>query len=277
MLFRSPWRCKFCLTGNRLGPYGLLRIREDCLPNLLQCPETVDTIGIIGSALGEHPDIKFLLRSILQTGKRFSLSSLNIKALDDEFLQLLAQAHTHTLTLAPEAGTDRLRHSLGKEMTSEHITRAAEMIAAFDFPTLRLYFLVGVPGETQEDLQGIIDLTLNFREILKKKRPRQGLPRCVLGVNSFVPKKGTPFESHAIAPLEELQLKFKFLKNRLRNLPGISIHHDSPVTAHIETILSNGGRETAEFIELLHCEGNQPKKALKIWNKRTAPLHDSSP
>ena len=145
----------------------------------------------MGAALSDYPDIDDLCATI-EGG--VSVSSLRADSVSETLIERLAKSGHKTISIAPEAGSERLRNVINKGITEEDILRAADMVFRHGIPNLKLYFIIGLPTETQEDVDAIILLALKVHEVqLKHARPLGRIGRITLSVNSFVPKPFTPF------------------------------------------------------------------------------------
>src|SRR5690606_1945381 len=170
--------------------------------------------GLVSIALCDHPEFEHILRSLNGMGYSISPASLRLDGLTQEIVSLLRQSGERTLTIAPETGSDRLRRVINKTVTNQEILDAAELVFSSGFENLKLYFMIGLPTEEDEDLAAIREITLQLRErMLKYARPRGRIGRIVGSVNPLVPKPGT---AHQWMPMEasaEIERKMKRLRS----------------------------------------------------------------
>ncbi len=179
-----PNRCRFCLLGFSGLPPRFLPA-DIVLDLLAQLPVgLVKQVGMVGSAVAEHPEIREILSAAPQH-LLLNPSSVNASALDPEMLRLLARRGAKTLTLAPETAADPLRMSLNKPFGNQRVVDVATWARDAGFGSLKLYYMIGLPGETDEDVQAISDQVREIKRIFKK--------RLRVSVSPFVPKAGTPF------------------------------------------------------------------------------------
>ena len=186
--------CRFCWAG-----YNYLPVRAFPKDRILQLAEQArphsNRVGLVSIALCDHPDIEEILTRLVEMGYSISPASLRLDDITPTILRLLRQSGEKTITIAPETGSDRLRRVVNKTLTNDEILAAAEMIFAAGIENLKLYFMIGIPTETDEDLVAIRDLTLQLREImLAHARPRGHIGRIVGSVNPLVPKPGTAYQ-----------------------------------------------------------------------------------
>jgi radical SAM superfamily enzyme YgiQ (UPF0313 family) len=229
------WGCHFCLVSNAFRP-----ARYRSLEKLLAEVETGlhyrKRIGLVGPAITDHPDIEELVSRLHQMGAGLSISSLRIKPLSPTMLAALTHGGAKTITLAPEAGSERLRRIIAKRILKNDILNAIEMIAGQGIRNLKLYFIIGLPSETEDDIEEIIQLILACKKILDKYSDGS---RISLSISPFVPKAGTPFQWLPMSPLPILEHRLSLLKNRLQP-KGISIKAESLAWTEVQAVLARG-------------------------------------
>ncbi len=149
----------------------------------------------MATAVGDHPDIEPILREANRLGFRTSVSSIRIPAVTEGVLEALHASGDRSITLAPETGTDELRVKMGKPIRNEFLLEKIRLIFRHGFTQLKLYFIVGLPGETLEDVHGILDLAARARAIMLEELPKKGLIGNIhLGTSVLVPKPYTPWQ-----------------------------------------------------------------------------------
>ncbi len=230
-----PWNCRFCLVGNFFGPLrkkGVPQVREE----IAEGKKVAEKIGIIGPSISDYPNIGEIL---CIEGVQFSITSLRASGRSAELIGLL-KGHK-SVSIAPEAGTDRLRRVINKQVTEQDIITTAGLLFDCGIETLRLYFMIGLPTETEEDIEGIIDLAGKVRALNKKTG-------IVLSVSTFVPKPFTPFQWHPMERLDCAKKKIRQIKKSLEPR-GIKVFHDVPKYAHMQGLFSLGDRRIFPVIE----------------------------
>jgi radical SAM superfamily enzyme YgiQ (UPF0313 family) len=248
--------CTFCLVSRCFRP-----LRFHSLGSLLdQAREGLryrKRIGLVGPVVTDHPQIEELLSGILEMGAGFSLSSLRLKRLSPRILELMVAGGTHSLALAPEAGSERLRTLIHKGFTEDDIISAVEKVAAQPFKQLKLYFMIGLPTETDEDAREIVKLALKCQAILDEAQ--RGC-RATLNVAPFVPKAGTAFQRHGMADIATLESRIEILKNGLGG-SGIEVKSESPQWSHVQAVLSRGSTDMAAVLATIE------KVSLAGWRR----------
>ena len=220
-----------------------------------------NTIGLIGAAVSDLPGIRELCRHFINTDVRIAFSSLRADRLAPELLEVLKQSHVKTVTIAPEAGTQRLREVLNKGITEDDVLNATTALVENKIPNLRLYFMVGLPTETEADIDGIISLCKRIKHrFLKSSRARKRIGEITVSLNCFVPKAFTPFQWVAMQEANQLKNKIKKIKAELKKVPNLRVHADVPRWAYIQALLSRGDRRVADVLSLAHANnGNWPQ------------------
>lgn len=196
-------------------------------------------IGLVSAAVSDHSQIDELATELHGMGARITVSSMRTDPISVPLVRAMAASGTQTLTIAPEAGTERLRQVINKQQSEADLLAAVQLAQAFNFPQLRLYFMVGHPTETDADIQGIVDLTLKAREIFRRN--------IAINATPFVPKAHTPFQWVAMAPAKMLQARQTFLKRMLARR-GIEVSADSPEWAEMQAVLARGDRRLASVL-----------------------------
>jgi len=240
--------CRFCLAGYLYRPprfYSFKTLKKEIDAGL----ESGKRIGLVGSACCDHPDILRIARYITEHGGEFSVSSLRLERIPEGLLQLLAHGGLKTLAVAPEAGTERLRAVVNKSLDHEALVRAAGKIFASGIPNLKLYFLIGLPTEQEEDITGIVSLAWELSALLADRSPKtRGRGLLTISVNPFIPKPVTPFERVGMESERGLKEKLKNIKKGLRGLKNVRLIHEKPKYALIQAALSRGDRRMGEVL-----------------------------
>src|SRR5215831_4566019 len=211
------------------------------------------TIGLIGAEMASQPGIAAVCEFIGQAGGRASPSSLKADVLTRELARALGAQHNHSVTVAPEAGSERMRRVINKNLTEPEILRAAEWLVGGGVRSLKLYFMVGLPTETPEDVEGIADLTEKIHGKFCGAGAKVG--GITLSVNAFSPKPWTPFQWEPMAEIPALREKLARLRKRLARLPRVTVDTESPREAYYQTLLSRGDRRTGRILLDAHNNG----------------------
>ncbi len=255
-----PRGCRFCASCYTYAPYRV-RDRELLKRAVFQKALAGETVGLVGSAISDYPDLVPLGRGILEAQKALSFSSLRVDSFSPELADLVRESGQKTITLAPEAGSERMRRVVHKGFTEEEIILAAETLAERGIRSFRLYFMIGLPGETAEDVQAIVGLTKRIRHhLLKRSRGEKKVERMMLSLNSFVPKPATPFQWHPLEEVRRLNEKIREVKNGLRQEGGVTVAADVPKWAYLQSLLSRGDRRVGHLLLRAHeLGGNWPQ------------------
>ncbi len=255
-----PHGCRFCSTGfvyrpPRFRPFSLL---DKCLQ---QGASMTDEIGLVGAAVSDLPDINKLCAQALEKDTRISFSSLRADALSPELLSILRQNKVKTATIAPDAGSERMRKVINKGITEEDVLNAAENLVAGGIPNLKLYFMIGLPTETMDDVEAIVLLCKQIKHrFLKSSRIRKRIGEITVSLNSFIPKPFTPFQWIPMDEVRSLKKKIKKIKDGLKRVANVRVHSDIPRWAYIQALLSSGDRKVAQILLLANQNrGNWPK------------------
>lgn len=255
--------CRFCASGWVYRPVRMrsLGTIEKSIQSALAGEEK---IGLVSAAIGDHPKLKEICTRIRTAGGKLSVSSLRANVINQDLLQALKESGHQSITMAPETGSERLRRLIKKNITDEEIFEAVEMVVASGIPNLRLYFLVGLPSETMEDIEQIISLTKQIKHTIIKNIKKKTLPGTItLSLSPFVPKPFTPFQWVPFDDLKILQQKIKHIQNGLKNERQIVITHDLPKWSYIQTLLSRGDRRVSKILLQVHKENGDWNKAFQ--------------
>ena len=244
--------CRFCAAGYVYRPP---RIHDEsdlisCINNIM---EKYNRIGLLSASVSDTPGIDNITGLIVEKGGRFSVSSLRADSLTKKLLENLKTAGQRTLAIAPEAGSERLRKVINKHLTQDQIIKASQLIASTEDFTLKLYFLIGLPTETREDVDGILELVKSIKHhIIKESRTRGKIGQIKLSVNCFVPKPFTPFQWSPLESVSTLREKQKWIKRALGKEGGVRVNFDVPKWAYVQSLLSRGDRRVGSILLLSH-------------------------
>jgi radical SAM superfamily enzyme YgiQ (UPF0313 family) len=254
--------CRFCWAG-----YNYLPVRAFPKDRILELAAKAKVhssrAGLVSIALCDHPDIVEILTSLVDMGYAISPASLRLDDLTPEIMQLLRKSGERTVTIAPEVGSDRLRRVINKTVTNDEILAAAELIFSSGMENLKLYFMIGLPTETDEDLVAIRDLTLQLREImLSHARGRGHIGRIVGSVNPLVPKPGTAYQWLPMEDDKSIDRKIKRLRALLSDIDNVYFNIKSERHSFYQALLSLGDRRVAPAIEAAERNGGNWRAAV---------------
>jgi radical SAM superfamily enzyme YgiQ (UPF0313 family) len=258
-----PHGCRFCSAGFVYRP-PRFRTPESLSRTITQGLRNSAQIGLVGAAVSDLPGLAELCRRFTGDGVNLSFSSLRADALSTELIDALRRSGVKTATIAPEAGSERLRRVINKGLCEEHILKAAADLVAHGIPNLKLYFMVGLPTETRADIAAIVTLVKHIKhEFLRSSRTRGAIGTITVSVNCFVPKPFTPFQWTAMAEVSDLKNRIKQIKAELGRVPNVRVHSDLPRWAYIQALLARGDRRTAEILLQVQASAGNWAQALK--------------
>lgn len=254
--------CRFCWAG-----YNYLPVRAFPKDRILQLAEQArphsNRVGLVSIALCDHPDIEEILTRLVEMGYSISPASLRLDDITPTILRLLRQSGEKTITIAPETGSDRLRRVVNKTLTNDEILEAAEMIFAAGMESLKLYYMIGIPTETDDDLVAIRDLTLQLREImLKHARTRGHVGRIVGSVNPLVPKPGTAYQWLPMEDDRSIERKIARMRSLTAGIDNVYFNIKSERHSFYQALLSLGDRRVAPAIEAAERNGGNWRAAV---------------
>ncbi len=230
--------CRFCLAGYVYRPP-----REQPLERLLEWAREGlkyrDRIGLISAAVSDHTQIDEMAIRLRELGAKLSVSSMRVDPISVPLVKALRESGAQTLTIAPEAGSQRLRDVINKTQTEQQILDAVDLAEAQNFPQLKLYFMIGHPGETEDDVQGLVDLTLEARRRFRR--------RLVINATPFVPKAHTPFQWEGMTEQTTFERRQKAIQRGLSK-HNVSVRADSPQWAAVQGVLARGDRRLAPVL-----------------------------
>jgi radical SAM superfamily enzyme YgiQ (UPF0313 family) len=201
--------------------------------------EQSDRIGLVSAAVSDHPHIDELAVGLRRLGARISVSSLRVDPLSEPLLRALAESGARTLTIAPEAGSERLRQTVNKTQTEDDVLRAVDLAARHGFEQLKLYFMLGLPGEEQADVEALVSLA----QVCAHRFKRQ----VTVNITPFVPKAHTPYQRLAQTPAKVVKRRLTHAERALRP-KGIAVKSESPAWAEIQGTLARGDAQVGQAL-----------------------------
>jgi radical SAM superfamily enzyme YgiQ (UPF0313 family) len=253
--------CRFCWAG-----YNYLPVRAFPTARILELAERArqhsKRVGLVSIALCDHPDIEEILTRLSAMGYSISPASLRLDDLTPTLVRLLRSSGERSITIAPETGSDRLRRVINKTVTNDEILASAEMIFANGVENLKLYFMIGLPTETDDDLVAIQDLTLKLREImLAHARGRGQVGRIVGSVNPLVPKPGTAYQWLPMESDVVIERKIRHVRALMAGIDNVYFNIKSERHSFYQALLSLGDRRVAPVIEAAERNGGNWRAA----------------
>jgi radical SAM superfamily enzyme YgiQ (UPF0313 family) len=264
-----PEMCRFCLASYLTLPFRTASLEGSLIPAIQRGLEVTNRIGLLGASVTQHPEFEALLDFLSQPeyeNVRLSIASVRTNTVTPKLAEILAQRGTTSITIAVESGSERLRQIINKKLKNEEIIQAAINAKAGGLKSLKLYGMVGVPGEEMSDVEQTVVMMQN----IKKAAP--GL-RLTLGCSTFVPKAHTPFQWFGVNPQSEKRLKYlqKHLKPQ-----GIDFRPESYNWSVIQALISRGDRRLSHLLELTRHYGDSLgsyRRAFKELRGQLPELH----
>jgi radical SAM superfamily enzyme YgiQ (UPF0313 family) len=246
--------CRFCLAG-----YTSLPVRHRHVDHLMDGikhgMQLRQRVGLISAATSDHPQLEQLLARMLEIKANVSLSSLRIDRITPFLVEALVRSGTRTITLAPEAGSQRMRDVINKRLTHEQIVQAAELAGRGGIPNIKLYFIVGLPGETDDDVRELAALS---SEILSRAREENRYARVAVNLSPHVPKAQTAFQWEPMEDVETSTRRIKLVQRALGPL-GIDVRFEAPASQRVQAILARGDRRlTPVLLETQRLQQFEP-------------------
>ena len=252
-------RCKFCMVGHCFNPY-----REKSISSLKEALNKgkgfTSSVGLIAPSIGDFSYIDSLCDFIIKSGLFLSFSSLRADRVSDTMLESLKISGRKTITVAPETGSEDLRKKCLKFTGNDVYYHVVERSGEFSIKNVKLYFMIGLPGETFEDIKEIITFTQNIRNIINKR----GGGNLSLSINQFIPKPGTGFERYPLERADVIQEKIKYLKKGFKKIGNIKFKFEGARWAVVQALLSLGDREVSKFI---YSVSRAEKENFQAWKK----------
>jgi radical SAM superfamily enzyme YgiQ (UPF0313 family) len=244
--------CRFCLAGYVYRPP-----REQPLARILGWANAAlalrlpvhahggvagvqpPSLGLVSAAVSDHSHIDEMAAELQAMGARFGVSSMRTDPISEPLVRALAASGNQTLTIAPEAGSERLRRVINKSQCEDDLLHAVELAQAYGFPQLKMYFMVGHPTETDDDIAAIADLTLKARAIFRRN--------VAINATPFTPKAHTPFQWTGMTPAKVMSERQRSLR-RMLTKHKVTVDADSPEWAEVQGVLSRGDRRLAPVL-----------------------------
>ncbi len=244
-----PHGCRFCTAGFLYRPPRFYP--ENTITRAMaQAAEKTDRIGLVSTAVSDHPGVNRICQQAVANNLMLSFSSFRADRLDEGLVKRLGETSVKTAAIAPEAGSERMRAIINKQITEDDILNCTALLVNAGVMNLKLYFMVGLPYEEMTDVTGIVALVKRIKAVfLESARKKKKIGEITVSVNPFVPKPVTPFQWVSFADDNELKEKFAIIRNGLKGLPNIKANFDSIRSCRINALLSRADRHGARIIE----------------------------
>ena len=253
--------CRFCMAGYcfrvpRVRPLEILKEGVDRVEKLGK------KVGLMGAAISDYPEVDELVTYIRSKDMRYSCASLRADSLTQAVVDGLADSGQKTITIAPETGSERLRRVINKGISEEHLQNAATLSAKSGIQHMRLYIMIGLPTETDEDIEAIVGLAERTQAHMAEVGCKG---RLTLSINPFIPKPFTPFQWMAMDNQKTVEKKLQYIKKALQKNRRIEVLVESPKEAYIQGVLARGDRRLGAV--LAACAADRGSKSFKAEMK----------
>ena len=254
--------CRFCMAGYcfrvpRVRPLDILKEGVDRAEKLGK------KVGLMGAAISDYPEVDELVSYIRSKDMRYSCASLRADSLTQAVVDGLAESGQKTITIAPETGSERLRRVINKGISEENLRTAAQLSAKSGIQHMRLYIMIGLPTETDEDIDAIVGLAERTQAHMAEVGCKG---RLTLSINPFIPKPFTPFQWMAMDHQKSVEKKLQYIKKSLQKNRRIEVLVESPKEAYIQGVLARGDRRLGKV--LAACALDRGSKSFKSEMKR---------
>ncbi|MDT5059602.1 MAG: hypothetical protein QOH63_61 [Acidobacteriota bacterium] len=241
--------CRFCWAGFNYWPPRVVPAR-DILAKAAEWRAKTDKIGLVSTAVCDHPEISEILQGLRAMDYRISVSSLRLDQISDELLDALVESRDQQISVAPETGSDRLRKVINKNLTNDEIVDICGAVFDRGMLTVKLYLMVGLPTETDEDLEEMVVLVERIKDRMLEAGRRFGRAgKIIPSLNGFVPKPNTPLQWDGICDEKELKRRLKWAAKNLSRIPNVEVRAMSARIAHEQALFSSGDRRVSRVIE----------------------------
>jgi len=257
------WGCRFCAAGYMYRPIRHRSV-EALQAAALEGLAHRSTIGLVGAEMASVPGVADVCELVAERGGRASPSSLKADVITQRLARALGRSANQSVTVAPEAGSERMRRVINKNLTEPEILRAADWLVGAGVRAMKLYFMIGLPTETPADVDAIVALTARIGERFQREGRVQQIR---LSVNPFGPKPWTPFQWEPMEDLRSLKSKIAGLRRTIGRLRGVDVDVESPREAYYATVLSRGDRRVSRFLLAVHAAGGDWWSVLRAWER----------
>lgn len=258
--------CRFCWAGYNYYPPRVVPAK-DIIAKAKEWRAKTDKIGLVSTAVCDHPEISTILSELRSMDYRISVSSLRLDQISDELLDALVESRDQQIAVAPETGSDRLRRVINKNLTNDEIVDICGAVFDRGMLTIKLYMMVGLPTETQDDLDEMFNLVTRIKDRMLEAGKRFGRAgKIIPSLNGFVPKPNTPLQWDSICNERELKRRIKYVCKGLARIPNVEVRFMSAKIAHEQALFSSGGRTVSVVIDKAARNGGDLSRALRDAN-----------
>jgi radical SAM superfamily enzyme YgiQ (UPF0313 family) len=263
-----PFSCMFCAARKIYSPFRAVRL-DNLIPVFEKAKTAGLKLGMVSASLNNHPQTAAMFEVIRGMGISIAPPSLRLGMITPDLINLIESSGTKGVTLAPETGSELLRKSLSKDISNEDVLIGIEALVSAGIRDIKLYFMIGLPGETTDDIDSIIDLVKRCRQgFIKVSRGNRRIGSIQVSVNTFVPKPNTDFERMEMVDIKEAKARLKRIENGLKRQSNVRLSYESPKWTYLQAVIARGDRHVLELIiRLAYIPESSWQDALKSWER----------
>ncbi|HPW68059.1 MAG: B12-binding domain-containing radical SAM protein [Deltaproteobacteria bacterium] len=261
-----PFNCKFCTAREIYSPFRPVDV-DRLLPVLDRAVSSGRKLGLVSTSLNNHPRLPRLLEEIDARGLKIAPPSLRLGMISGELLAYMKASKVNEVTLAPEVGSDTLRAALGKQVSREAILEDVISLVRNGIRDIKLYFMVGLPGEEQEDMDAAIDLVKRIRQtFIQVSRGNRRIGRVSVSINTMIPKPHSRYERAALLEPGKAKNRIKKIVKGLQSQSNVTVSFEGPKWAYIQTLIARGDRRVLDLLtEMAARDPSKWQEVLRNW------------
>ena len=261
-----PFNCKFCTAREIYSPFRPVDV-DRLLPVLDKAARSGRKLGLVSTSLNNHPQLPRLLAEIDARGLKIAPPSLRLGMISEELLAYMKASRVNEVTLAPEVGSDTLRAALGKRVSGEAILEDVTSLVRSGIRDIKLYFMVGLPGEEQDDIDAAIDLVKRIRQtFIQVSRGNRRIGRVSVSINTMIPKPHSRYERAALLEPGEAKKRIRKIVKGLKSQSNVTVSFEGPKWAYIQAMIARGDRRVLDvLVELAAHDPSRWQEVLRNW------------
>ncbi|MBN2296958.1 MAG: radical SAM protein [Deltaproteobacteria bacterium] len=261
-----PYRCKFCTAREIYSPFRPVGLKH-LEPYLDMAASSGKKLGLVSTSLNNHPQSGALFDEINKRGIRVAQPSLRLGRITEDLIDLLKESKVGGVTLAPETGSSGLRSAAGKDISNETILDDVRSLVSSGIRDIKLYFMVGLPGEDDSDIDAVIDLIKRIRQsFIQVSRGNKRLGKLSVSINTMVPKPHTPYERCEMVNVVDARARIKKIVKALKRESNVTVSFEGPKWAYLQALLSRGDRRVLDvIIEMARRDPDSWQEVLRQW------------
>jgi radical SAM superfamily enzyme YgiQ (UPF0313 family) len=263
-----PFSCMFCAARKIYSPFRAVKL-DNLIPVFEKAKASGLKLGMVSASLNNHPQTVAMFEIIRNMDISIAPPSLRLGMITPDLIGLIKHSGTKGVTLAPETGSERLRKSVSKDISNESVLNDIEALVSAGIMDIKLYFIIGLPGETLEDVDAIIDLVKRCRQsFIKVSKGNKRIGNIQVSVNTFVPKPHTDFERMEMVDIKDAKIRLKRIEDGLKHQSNVRLSYEGPKWAYLQAIIARGDRHALELIvRLAGAPESKWQDVLKSWER----------